>query len=70
MHTELPLERAISTEEVLGMERLVRMRLINSASGMKSANLVGTVDESGRANPALSSSVVHIGADPSLSHLG
>jgi hypothetical protein len=42
MHTELPLERTISTEEVLGMERLVRMRLINSVSGMKSANLVGT----------------------------
>ena len=64
MHTELPLERTISTEEVLGMERLVRMRLINSVSGMKSANLVGTVDRSGHANLALFNSVVHIGANP------
>jgi flavin reductase (DIM6/NTAB) family NADH-FMN oxidoreductase RutF len=64
MHTELPLERIISAEEVLGMKRLVRMRLINSVSGMKSANLVGTVDQSGHANLALFNSVVHIGANP------
>jgi len=64
MRTELSLERTISTDEVLGMERLVRMRLINSVSGMKSANLVGTVDRSGHANLALFNSVVHIGANP------
>jgi flavin reductase (DIM6/NTAB) family NADH-FMN oxidoreductase RutF len=46
------------------MERLVRLRLINSISGMKSANLVGTVDRSGHANLALFNSVVHIGANP------
>ena len=57
-------ERTISADEVLGMERLVRMRLINSVSGLKSANLVGTVDENGQANLALFNSVVHIGANP------
>jgi flavin reductase (DIM6/NTAB) family NADH-FMN oxidoreductase RutF len=46
------------------MERLVRMRLINSISGLKSANLVGTVDERGHPNLALFNSVVHIGANP------
>jgi flavin reductase (DIM6/NTAB) family NADH-FMN oxidoreductase RutF len=64
MRIEPPPERTITTEEVLGMERLVRMRLINSISGMKSANLVGTVDQSGHANLALFNSVVHIGANP------
>jgi flavin reductase (DIM6/NTAB) family NADH-FMN oxidoreductase RutF len=57
-------ERIISADEVLGMERLVRMRLINGVSGMKSANLVGTVDGAGQANLALFNSVVHIGANP------
>jgi flavin reductase (DIM6/NTAB) family NADH-FMN oxidoreductase RutF len=64
MRTELPPERTISADEVIGMERLVRMRLINSISGMKSANLVGTVDRGGHANLALFNSVVHIGANP------
>jgi flavin reductase (DIM6/NTAB) family NADH-FMN oxidoreductase RutF len=56
--------RTISADEVLGMERLVRARLINSVSGMKSANLVGTADRRGRTNLALFNSVLHIGADP------
>ena len=63
MRTELPPERTISADEVIGMERLVRMRLINSISGMKGANLVGTVDRGGHANLALFNSVVHIGAN-------
>jgi flavin reductase (DIM6/NTAB) family NADH-FMN oxidoreductase RutF len=57
-------ERTFTFDEVLGMERLVRMRLINGISGMKSANLVGTVDQEGRPNLALFNSVVHIGANP------
>ena len=64
MRIDPSLERTISIDEVLGMERLVRMRLINTISGMKSANLVGTVDQSGHANLALFNSVVHIGANP------
>ena len=64
MRIDPSLERNISIDEVLGMERLVRMRLINGISGMKSANLVGTVDQSGHANLALFNSVVHIGANP------
>jgi flavin reductase (DIM6/NTAB) family NADH-FMN oxidoreductase RutF len=64
MRIEPPLERTISADEVLGMERLARMRLINSISGIKSANLVGTVNQSGHANLALFNSVVHVGANP------
>jgi flavin reductase (DIM6/NTAB) family NADH-FMN oxidoreductase RutF len=64
MRIEPPLERTIAIDEVLDMERLVRMRLINGISGMKSANLVGTADQSGHTNLALFNSVVHIGANP------
>lgn len=43
-----------------------RAALVNSLSGFKSANLVGTVDEHGRSNLAIMSSVVHLGSHPPL----
>lgn len=48
------------------MERLTRTRFVNSLSGFKSANLLGTADREGLANLALISSVFHVGADPAL----
>jgi flavin reductase (DIM6/NTAB) family NADH-FMN oxidoreductase RutF len=64
MRIDPSLERNISIDEVLEMERLARMRLINGISGMKSVNLVGTVDQVGHTNLALFNSAVHIGANP------
>jgi hypothetical protein len=55
--------RIISTDEVLGMERLVRIPPINSVAAMKSAKLSGTGDEGVQANLALFNSVVQIGAN-------
>ena len=43
-----------------------RIQLINSLSGFKSANLIGTASSSGVLNLAVVSSVVHIGAHPPL----
>lgn len=48
------------------MERFYRANLINSVSGYKSANLIGTVSADGITNLAIFSSVVHLGADPAL----
>lgn len=48
------------------MERRRRVHFINSLSGYKSANLIGTIDEHGTSNLAIISSVVHLGADPAL----
>ncbi|HMQ50151.1 MAG TPA: flavin reductase [Saprospiraceae bacterium] len=48
------------------MSRFYRANLINSVSGYKPANLIGTVDEAGHTNLAIFSSVVHLGADPAL----
>lgn len=48
------------------MEKRFRANFINSLSGYKSANLVGTCDADGNTNLALVSSVVHIGAHPPL----
>lgn len=43
-----------------------RAALVNSLSGFKSANLVGTASSEGRCNLAIMSSAVHLGSDPAL----
>ena len=48
------------------MEQRERARLINSLSGFKSANLIGTCDKQGLENLAVVSSVVHLGSNPPL----
>lgn len=48
------------------MDNLYRAKFINSLSGFKSANLIGTQDLNGQSNIAIFSSVVHLGASPAL----
>lgn len=48
------------------MPRLYRNNLVNSLSGFKSANLLGSVDLNGLANLAVFSSVTHFGSNPPL----
>lgn len=48
------------------MQQRYRAMFINSLSGFKSANLVGTINSDGVENLAIVSSVFHIGADPAL----
>lgn len=48
------------------MEKRYRSHFINSLSGFKSANLIGTQSKDGVPNLAIFSSVVHLGADPAL----
>lgn len=55
-----------SAEKIGEMDRRFRANLINSVSGYKPANLVGTISEDGTANLAIFSSVVHLGSDPAL----
>jgi flavin reductase (DIM6/NTAB) family NADH-FMN oxidoreductase RutF len=40
--------------------------MVNSLSGFKSANLIGTISKTGQTNLAIISSVVHLGASPAL----
>ncbi|MDO1500367.1 flavin reductase family protein [Winogradskyella maritima] len=48
------------------MDHLYRINLINSCSGFKSANLIGTSDMKGNTNVAVFSSVTHLGSNPPL----
>jgi flavin reductase (DIM6/NTAB) family NADH-FMN oxidoreductase RutF len=55
-----------SKDDIVQLEQRYRAQLINSLSGFKSANLIGTVDKSGNENLAIVSSVFHLGANPPL----
>ncbi|MCB0594330.1 MAG: flavin reductase [Lewinellaceae bacterium] len=60
------MEKHIGLEGILGMEPHYRRNLMNSISGFKSCNLIGTSSYRGVANVAIFNSVVHIGATPPL----
>ena len=53
-------------DHIEAMDRVARLKIINSVSGIKPANLIGTVSESGVSNVAIFSSVVHLGSNPAL----
>ena len=54
----------LSKKEIEKSERKWRLNLINSVSGIKPANLIGTKSEDGIDNLAIFSSVVHLGSNP------
>ena len=56
----------LTAQDIVRMDQVSRANLINSLSGYKPANLVGTISDEGTTNLAIFSSVVHIGARPPL----
>jgi flavin reductase (DIM6/NTAB) family NADH-FMN oxidoreductase RutF len=56
----------ISNEQLDTFNHLYRINLINSCSGYKSANLLGTKSSKGIENVAVFSSVTHIGSNPPM----
>lgn len=48
------------------MPRLKKINIINSVSGIKPANLIGTISKTNRSNLAIFSSVVHMGSSPPI----
>lgn len=58
------LKSHYSARDLRTLDRVFRLRLINSISGYKSANLIGTLNEEGQSNLAIFNSVVHIGSNP------
>jgi flavin reductase (DIM6/NTAB) family NADH-FMN oxidoreductase RutF len=56
----------INKTEVRQLSKINRLNLVNSATGYKSANLIGSVSKDGIENLAVFSSVTHLGSDPAL----
>lgn len=55
-----------SEHDISQLQHLYRINLINSCSGYKSSNLIGTKSEDGISNIAVFSSVTHFGSNPPL----
>ncbi|MDZ4757949.1 MAG: flavin reductase [Bacteroidota bacterium] len=55
-----------SISDIASWERFYRANFINSLTGLKSVNLIGTVNEQGQTNLAIFSSIVHVGSNPAL----
>ena len=56
----------LTKEDIQDLERRKRANIINSVSGIKPANLIGTKAANGQTNVAVFNSVFHIGANPPL----
>ena len=52
--------------DIKNLERVKRLNLINSITGIKPANLIGTISSKQETNLAIFSSVMHLGSDPAL----
>ena len=59
-------QRHFTSTDIQALEKTFRANLVNSVSGFKSANLIGTCNAEGQTNLAIFSSVIHLGADPAL----
>lgn len=57
---------SFTKEAIKNLEHLNKINLINSASGYKSANLIGTKSKSGISNLAIFSSITHLGSEPAI----
>jgi flavin reductase (DIM6/NTAB) family NADH-FMN oxidoreductase RutF len=51
-------------EDIDTLEKIFKINLINSCSGFKSANLLGSTSKEGISNVAVFSSVIHLGSNP------
>lgn len=55
-----------TSEDISSWDRVLRLKIINSVTGIKPANLIGTVGKDGITNLAIFSSLVHLGSQPAL----
>jgi flavin reductase (DIM6/NTAB) family NADH-FMN oxidoreductase RutF len=52
--------------DINALDRVSRLKIINSVTGIKPANLIGTISQIGETNVAVFSSIVHLGSNPAL----
>lgn len=56
----------LSKIDIQALDKIPRLNLINSITGIKPANLIGTCSKEGQSNLAIFSSIVHLGSNPPL----
>lgn len=58
--------KIFDTQSIDSLSKVPRLNLINSVTGYKSANLIGTISKSGILNVAVFSSITHLGSNPPM----
>lgn len=58
--------KTFDTTAMNAMAKIPRLNLINSVTGYKSANLIGSISKEGVLNVAIFSSITHLGSNPAL----
>lgn len=58
--------KTFSLEDLQNLDKHYRTHLINSITGVKSVNLIGTKNKEGQTNVAIFNSVIHLGSHPPL----
>lgn len=56
----------LTLDQIKNLDKVYRLNLINSITGIKPANLIGSKNKDGDTNLAIFSSIVHLGSDPAL----
>ena len=56
----------LSKEDFDDLQKFYRINLINSCTGYKSANLIGSISKDGVENVAVFSSITHLGSNPAM----
>ncbi len=53
-------------KDIAKLDRIERLKIINAISGVKSANLIGSISDTGITNLGIFNSVFHLGSNPPL----
>ena len=53
-------------KNILEMDKVKRLNIVNSITGIKPGNLIGTISNDNFPNLAIFSSIVHLGSNPAL----
>ena len=56
----------LSKKDFDDLQKFYRINLINSCTGYKSANLIGSISKEGVENVAVFSSITHLGSNPAM----
>jgi len=58
--------RHLTAADIEAFDKVYRLNLVNSLTGYKPANLIGTASAAGATNLAIFSSVIHLGSAPAV----
>jgi len=62
------MKKHLTSNDINILERFPKVNLMNSITGYKSANLIGTKNKEGISNLAVFNSVCHLGSSPAMLH--